>query len=140
MEAEAIAALISQGFAAGSLPTPRRALDMRYHGQEHTVLVPIADATALEQEALTAAFHERHRRQYTFALEDTPVEIVNLKITASASIARALQLARPLSPTGADPGKGTRPVHFGEGHGDAWPTPVFARDRLPAGFILRWIR
>ena len=40
-EAEAIAALTAQGFAAESIPAPRSSLDMRYRGQEHTVEVPV---------------------------------------------------------------------------------------------------
>ena len=87
-EAEAIAALTAQGFAAESIPAPRRSLDMRYRGQEHTVDVAVEATISLDRARLTAAFHERHRRRYTFALEDTPVEIVNFRVTATATIAR----------------------------------------------------
>jgi N-methylhydantoinase A len=132
VEAEAIAALVSQGFAAGSLPAPRRALDMRYHGQEHTVQVPIADATALEQEALTAAFHERHRRQYTFALDDTPVEIVNFRVTATAPIARPSLNQRTVDDLG-DPVKGVRPVIFAN---EPVATRILDRERMPAGLTV----
>jgi N-methylhydantoinase A len=129
-EAEAIAALTAQGFAAADIPPPRRGLDMRYHGQEHTVEVPIAGSEALATESLTAAFHERHRRRYTFALEDTPVEIVNIRVTATASIARPA-LGASSGSGAADPLKGTRLVHFGDG---PLQTRVYDRSLLPAGF------
>lgn len=132
VEADAVAALTSQGFAANALPAPRRALDMRYHGQEHTVLVPVPDIAALEREALTAAFHERHRRQYTFALEDTPVEIVNFRITATAPIARPSLDGRSPGDLG-DPVKGVRPVIFTD---EPVATRILDRARMPAGLTV----
>jgi N-methylhydantoinase A len=130
-EAEAIAALTAQGFARDAIAAPRRSLDMRYHGQEHTVDVPLAGSDAFARAPLTAAFHELHRRRYTFALEDTPVEVVNLRVTATARIARPA-IGRPAVVTG-DPCKGERLVLFADAARRV-PTPVYARDRLPAGF------
>jgi len=130
--AEATAALVSQGFAASSLPVPRRALDMRYHGQEHTVLVPVTDATALERNSLTEAFHERHRRQYTFAMEETPVEIVNFRVTATAPIARPSLHQRSADDLG-DPVKGVRPVIFAR---EPVAARILDRERMPAGLTV----
>ena len=110
---------------------------MRYRGQEHTVAVPVAGV--LDRAALAALFHERHRQRYTFALEDTPVEIVNFRVTATAPIARP-----PLGTSGkgarGDPRKGVRLVRFPNGgHGTGFvvrETPVFDRDRLATGFAV----
>ena len=136
-EAEAIAALITQGVAAESIPAPRRSLDMRYRGQEHTVEVSVGGNTVLERAQLTAAFHERHQHRYTFALEDTAVEIVNLRVTATASIARPT-VGLPSATGGGNPLKGTRLVHFRHGHRTPHPepvsTPVYDRESLPTGF------
>jgi N-methylhydantoinase A len=131
-EAEAIAALTAQGFAAASIPPPRRGLDMRYHGQEHTVEVPVSGCDTLERDALTAAFHEQHRRRYTFALEGTPVQIVNVRVTATAPIARPA-LGASLVDSAGDPCKGTRLVAFGDAPLSA---RVYDRALLPAGFAV----
>ena len=108
---------------------------MRYHGQEHTVEVAVAGNDALDRETLTAAFHERHRRRYTFALEDTAVEIVNIRVTATARVSRPV--IGMAGGDGADPRKGTRMVHFADGAaGAAAPvaTAIYDRQRLPSGF------
>ncbi|MFN8593506.1 MAG: hydantoinase/oxoprolinase family protein [Thermomicrobiales bacterium] len=134
-ETEAIAALTAQGFPREVIAAPRRSLDMRYHGQEHTVDVPLAGPHALAGDSLAAAFHDRHRRRYTFALEETAIEIVNLRITATAEIARPTFGAAAASR--GDARKGTRRVHFSDGHGAGTPrvsTPVYDRDRLAPGF------
>jgi N-methylhydantoinase A len=137
-EAEARDALDAQGFAADGLPPPRRGLDMRYRGQEHTVAVPI-ERDLLDLEALTALFHERHRQRYTFALEDTSVEIVNFRVTATAPISRPA-LGRTGHEETGDPRKGVRPVRFADaGHGSGFAvqeTPIFDRARLPRGFAV----
>ena len=136
-EAEAISALTSQGITTKSIPTPRRSLDMRYRGQEHTVEVSVAANSVLNRARLTAAFHEHHQRRYTFALEETAVEIVNLRVTATASIARPT-VGWALATGGGNPQKGMRLVHFGNGQGarnaDPISTPVYDRASLPAGF------
>lgn len=129
-EAEAVAALTAQGFAAEEIPAPRRGLDMRYHGQEHTVEVPVANGASLDHVSLTESFHDRHRRQYTFALEDTPVEIVNFRVTATAAIARPV-LGSIDGAAAGDALKGTRHVYFGE---ERHATRVYDRSRLAAGF------
>ena len=109
---------------------------MRYRGQEHTVEVPLAEKTIPERAGLTAAFHDRHRRRYTFALEDTPVEIVNLRVTMTAPIFRPVVGAPPSD--GDNRQKSTRPVHFRDDRTTSDPqpvsTPVYDRRRLTAGF------
>jgi N-methylhydantoinase A len=136
-ETEAIATLTAQGVAPESIPPPRRSLDMRYRGQEHTVEVAVDADTVLDRSRMTAAFHERHRRHYTFALQDTAVEIVNLRVTATASIARpATGLPSPNG--GGNPRKGVRHVHLGHvqhsHHAEPISTPVYDRERLATGF------
>ena len=125
------------GIAPESIPTPRRSLDMRYRGQEHTVEVAVDADTVLDRAGMTAAFHERHQRRYTFALQDTAVEIVNLRVTATASIARPT-VGLPSPNGGSNPRKGVRLVHFGHvqstHHAEPISTPVYDRERLPTGF------
>ena len=123
------------GDRPGIYSDSRRSLDMRYRGQEHTVEVAVDVDTVLDRAGMTAAFHERHQRRYTFALQDTAVEIVNLRVTATASIARPRWIAVANHQQSA---QGVRLVHFGHvqstHHAEPISTPVYDRERLPTGF------
>ena len=75
-------------------------------------------------------FHELHRQLYTFAQEDTPVEIVTLRVDAVGALPRPRP--RVLAP-GGDPREaitGRQRVLFEDG---AVETPIYARERLGAG-------
>ncbi len=107
-------------------------IDLRYFGQEHWVTVPVS-RDSLRVEGILADFHVAHARAYTFQLDDTPVEFVNFRLTATASVPRPE--IKPLSGDGRSVEaavKGIRSVHFGEdGRHEA---RTFERDVLPAGF------
>ena len=107
-------------------------IDLRYFGQEHWVTVA-AELDNLSVEAILQDFHIAHERAYTFKLNDTPVEFVNFRLTATASVPRPT--VKPLNGAGrseAAAAKGTRSVHFGEdGRHEA---RIFERDLLPADF------
>lgn len=63
----------------GTIFLQRRA-DLRYHGQEHTVSVPVGlEIEHVDQ--IVSDFHVAHERMYTFQLPDTPVEFVNFHVT-----------------------------------------------------------
>ena len=85
MEASSRDELIRQGLDPEVIGPSRRSLDMRYKGQEHTVQVPL-DGGAFTLSGLPDRFHERHRRRYTFALEGTPIELVNLRTITVADV------------------------------------------------------
>jgi len=141
-ESEGAAAqqLADQGFDPAAILPGRRSLDLRYHGQEHTVEVPVPRGDqALARGELETTFHDRHRRRYTFVLVDTPVEIANFRTTTFA------QTARPpggRTKSGDDAAqatrKGARIVDFGAGlspgSASRVETPVYERSRLPVGF------
>ena len=107
-------------------------IDLRYLGQEHWVTVAAA-LEGLSVETILRDFHIAHERAYTFRLDDTPVEFVNFRLTATAHVPRPT--VKPLSAEGrseAAAAKGARSVHFGEdGRHDA---RIFERDLLPPGF------
>jgi len=107
-------------------------IDLRYFGQEHWVTVA-AELDNLSVEAILQDFHIAHERAYTFKLDDTPVEFVNFRLTATARVPRPT--VKPLNGAGrseAAAAKGTRSVHFGEdGRHEA---RIFERDLLPADF------
>ncbi len=110
--------------------------DMRYLGQEHTVQVttPIVPWSQEDKAAILERFHQAHKHFYTFRLDDTPVEIVNLHLVAYG------QLQKPelevIAPQVGDPTpKETRTVFF---TGDGWlDAPIFDRDTLGAGATIQ---
>src|SRR5207302_3545281 len=83
LETEATAWLDAEGVPPEARRLARHAsLRYRHQGFELTVPWPagmIDDASVAEA---IAAFHQRHERLYTFAQEDTPVEIVTLRVDA----------------------------------------------------------
>ena len=107
-------------------------IDLRYLGQEHWVTVPAA-LEGLSVDGILHDFHIAHERAYTFRLDDTPVEFVNFRLTATARVPRPE--VKPLNGAGrseAAAAKGTRSVHYGEdGRHDA---RILDRDLLPPGF------
>lgn len=88
-----------------------RNLDMRYHGQEHTVRVPVPDGP-IEIGPINDLFHELHERAYTFQL-DSQVEIVNFHLTAIVPVDKP-RLVRPSPVTGVSAEKGVREVDYDE--------------------------
>jgi N-methylhydantoinase A len=109
-----------------------RGIDLRYLGQEHWVTVPIA-LEAASVAGILADFHDAHERAYTFRLPDTPVEFVNFRLTATATVPRPRLEAiggAGLSPERAR--KAPRGVDFGED--GRHRAQVYARDLLPPGF------
>ncbi|MGI8475468.1 MAG: hydantoinase/oxoprolinase family protein, partial [Thermomicrobiales bacterium] len=131
LEAQSIEALLGQGFDQ-SLFRRERALDLRYSGQEHTVRVPVSHGSdALE--TLASAFHDQHRRTYTFALEQTPVEVVNYRSITHVDVAIPVSGNRTFAGSGTDASPPTRrrSVDF---DGTRMETTVLSRETLPAGF------
>jgi N-methylhydantoinase A len=105
---------------------------LRYQHQGFELNVPWAgrDVTEEAAAATVTAFHRLHERLYTFAQEDTPVEIVTLRVDARGVFpAPAL---RELPPAGSleDARVGTQTVAFESGSAEA---AIYARDRLGAG-------
>ncbi len=58
---------------------PRRAVDLRYLGQEHTVTVDVADVALWD--TLRSQFDAAHKRAYGYAAPDVEVELLNLRLT-----------------------------------------------------------
>lgn len=107
-------------------------IDLRYLGQEHWVTVPAA-LDGLSVERILHDFHIAHERAYTFRLDDTPVEFVNFRLTATARVSRPE--VKPLGAEGrseAAARKGIRSIYYGEdGRHDA---RIFDRALLPPDF------
>jgi N-methylhydantoinase A len=81
---EAVFGDLEQG-AAADLDAPgfRRFADLRYLGQAFELTVAADDL-----HDLPARFAEAHRRRYGFALADEPIQIVNLRLSATVAVAK----------------------------------------------------
>lgn len=132
LEARATKALVDQGFPAADQHIKRWA-DLRYEGQAFEVQAEVPDGPVAGEafvDAVLAAFHDEHERQYGYCYRDRPdvvVEWVNLRASAFGPTPRP-------EPPRARPGSGavaatTRPVFFGD-----WvDTPIYNRETLGAG-------
>jgi N-methylhydantoinase A/oxoprolinase/acetone carboxylase beta subunit len=115
------AELISQGAPLDAIKTDLRA-DVRYRGQSYEIEVPLSPK-------FQAEFHQAHQRTFGYAAPDSPIEVVNLRLRASAArppikpkrIAKAGGKLVPDSAASVILGAARRRV------------PVYARDRIGAG-------
>jgi N-methylhydantoinase A len=94
--------LTERGFneiLAESVPAERirieRFLDMRYHGQSYELIIPFSDTVYTD-------FHRQHEHQYGYANNNSPVEVVNLRVRAIGQ-----GYPPPLSPR---PYQGSNPI------------------------------
>lgn len=133
LEERATAALVAQGHRAADQRIERWA-DLRYEGQAFEVQAA-APAGPVDGpgfvEAVLAAFHDEHERQYGYCYRDRPdvvVEWVNLRVSAFGPITSPQP--RPVAPgTGAAAAR-HRPVFV---DGDWMETPILDRGMLGAG-------
>ncbi|CAN5715368.1 hydantoinase/oxoprolinase family protein [soil metagenome] len=132
LEADARTMLLDQGFDLDQLQTTDRAIDMRYAGQEHTVRCSY-DRSHADDKALACHFNTEHKKMYTFALEDTPIELVNFRVTATAKLTSQDVVRRVEPGLTPDDSRRTRAVLFGGGTGRV-SSPKFQRNALPPHF------
>ncbi len=119
------AALVAEGLAPEAL-TLRLSADLRYQGQSFTLNLPWPGLAQAE-----AAFHEAHRRRYGHTLP-LPVELVNLRVAVHGPAPEVrLPTLSPHRPEADKPERYTTLV------GVEGAVPVFARERLGAGFRLQ---
>jgi len=102
-----------------------RYAELRYRGQEHTIEVPVSDPGATED--LRHAFERRCLEAYSFRL-DAPLEVVALRVTATAPVGPAISWNDD-GPGDSVPPSPSRPVDF-DLHGGVTGTPVLSRADL----------
>ena len=131
MEAEARRTLDAEGIPPERVKV-ERGMDPRYLGQHHEVPVTMPEG-AVTQESLSEVarrFHEAHERLFLYSEPDSPLESINVRVTATGSIPKTPLASWPEG--GADASqaiKERRPVYFGE-----WvDTPIYDGDKLRAG-------
>ncbi len=112
-------------------------MDMRYEGQDHTVKVkvPAEDMSAENKGLFIEAFHKEHEQNYSFRLEDSGVEIVNMHLASFGRVEKT-----PIKEMEAQPYTleesilEVRPVIFEEeGRLD---TIVYSREKLSPGMTI----
>ncbi|PHI35707.1 5-oxoprolinase [Pseudoalteromonas sp. GCY] len=67
-------------------------LDARYDGQEHTVKIAVPDLKMAQEDfinELITRFHKAHEQEYTFSLEGSAIEVVNLHLVAYGLLDKA---------------------------------------------------
>jgi N-methylhydantoinase A len=110
--------------AQEELDDPRlaRAADLRYRGQSFELTV---DADDLD--ALAARFHDAHEQRYGYRMEDEPVELVNVRVTATVAVEKP---ALTEEPSEGDGRAGRRRASF---EGDWTEVDVLDRTAMGAG-------
>jgi len=111
-----------------------RNLDMRYWGQEHTVKVQIPNIKVSEKntDEIIESFHEEHEKTYSFRMDDSLTEIVNLHLITLGKVEKSeLKKLEKTSNSVDYAFKEVRPVIFeNEGKID---TNVYLKDKLSPG-------
>ena len=100
---EALSAELLEQFASDGLTADAveqlRFSDLRYVGQGYELRVPVpagnVDEAALEQ--VWQAFHELHEQEYGHFFADSPIEIVNIRLTG---VGKMPKIANPPEPAG----------------------------------------
>ena len=113
----------------------KRATDMRYHGQNYELAVPLPEGpvTAGTIETLARDFAEAHRQRYGFVAEGETVQIVTLRLEATGVVQKAnLPIYPDAGPDASGAIIGQRPVWQPEAR-DVVSTPIYARDALEPG-------
>ena len=131
MEDEARRTLDAEGIPPERIKV-ERGMDPRYLGQHHEVPVTIPEGpiTPKTLEEVARRFHEAHERLYLYSEPDSPLESINVRVTATGSILKTPLMSWPEGDSDASQAiKERRPVYFGD-----WvDTPIYDGDKLRAG-------
>ncbi len=136
LEAQAMEQMSREGIDAEEVSLVRAA-DARYVGQGYELEVLAASGKLGQQdiEEIMERFHDAHVRSYGYASRDNAVEVVNLRVTALASMPRP-NLAHDSQDAGGDPSLaliGRREVYF---RNEPKNTSVYDRSALRPGDVI----
>jgi len=117
---------------AGDAITFQRFLDIRYIGQEFWIQTPVDEVLlhAGDRPAIRRIYDELHDRHYGHRATEEPVEVVNVRVTATGR-GKHPQFP-PLTPAAGDPLVGYREVFLDDASRPV-RCPIYDRDRLPPG-------
>lgn len=114
----------------------QRSLEMRYIGQFHEVETEVASGklTRKHLDEAIEVFMKKHEALYTFSMPWKGVEILALRVKATAP--RASFHVREIAKGGADPSEGLKRRRRCRFNGAEIEAPVFDADRLRAGNLV----
>ncbi|MFM9848270.1 MAG: hydantoinase/oxoprolinase family protein [Hyphomicrobiaceae bacterium] len=132
LEAEAQKVLEDTGLPSFDAHIQRMA-DIRYVGQASELVVPLPPGpfSAGSEAAIKAAFEQCYVAAFTRTPPASPLEIINVRITATLDVPGCAKSMQAAVESG-DPIKGVRPAYFPE-HGMHIPTTIYNRYRLRPG-------
>jgi N-methylhydantoinase A len=134
MEADARSTLESEGIPADRI-TIERGVDLRYLGQHHEVPVVVPGGKIASETLLEVArrFHEAHERLFLYSEPESPLESINVRLTAVGTIPKTPLASWPAGDADASGAiKETRPAYFGEVGGRV-DTLIYDGSKLQAG-------
>lgn len=116
-----------------------RFLDIRYVGQHHEVTVEIPNNCNIEGKHLNKiaeTFHKAHEKLYTYSTLETPLEIINLRITAVGYVDKTgLQKKQIGEKTSSHALKNKRKIYFEE-YAKFVDIPIYNREKLKPGNLI----
>ena len=135
MEKEARDSFRAAGISEKNL-TLKRTADMRYVGQFHEVEteVPPGKIKRARLDGTVARFSRRHEELFTFAMPWQPVEILSLRLKATAP--RAPFRLREIEKAGSNPQAALKRRRKCRFDGKDVDTPVYDGDKIRAGHML----
>ena len=105
---------------------------MRYHGQEHTVKVPVLNADFVDNlQPLRRRLDSLHEKAYALALPESATEIVNLQVSVLGITAKPKLKPMP-APTAGKAAKGRRTVTIRDRR-QGTEAEIYDRSKLAAG-------
>jgi N-methylhydantoinase A len=133
MKAELVAQIRGDGIDP-AVATFRRAVDLRYLGQGYELRVAMPDAllSAAVFRHVLEDFHARHAAEYGHGFPANPVEVVNVRVTATAPSPKLRGVPSPRDGSLEAALVRRAPCVFRLANGlQRLDTPRYARDRLP---------
>jgi N-methylhydantoinase A/oxoprolinase/acetone carboxylase beta subunit len=112
----------------------QRSGDLRYVGQGYELRVPVADGPVDDASLadIFKAFEAIHTTEYGHVFEDSPIEIVNIRVTGIGQMPKIELPALDRIAALADAKLNEAQCHFPlDGELRAMATPLYARDKLP---------
>ncbi len=123
----------AEGFLPNQLKIDR-SLDVRYAGQSYELNIPYFTETGTYPQAtqvLIQKFHAAHGQRFGYARTDAPVEVVNLRLTATGETDKPS--IQPLPLVDADPSEAFIVQNRVVFEGEALPTDFYRREALRPG-------
>ena len=117
-----------EGFTPDQLKIDR-SLDMRYAGQSYELNIPYLTETGAH--ALVQKFHAAHEQRFGYARTDAPVEVVNLRLTATGATDKPP--IQPLPRVDADPSEAFTVQNAVVFDGETLTTDFYRREVLRPG-------